>query len=278
MEPKRNYSLLKTIPLSFFSKDLYRDVYNWPGLGFGYVCFLLFLISIPYTLIFTFLMHGVKPQVQQVIATISHQVPQVVLKKDGEISLNVAQPYYIWLEPNKTPKDEPLAIIDTTRPIYDWNKTNFRGMVFGKTQMLNRSKESETRIYTYPQNFELTITSDSFQQFCEKFLILLWLVPLFLVPFFLLFVFIYRIAQLFLYGGAGKLISYATKTKTTYSQCVRLASVAITPATLLGAIGWVKMPWLSSATTSIVITLAYLTFALWANTSRNSHRAVDERQ
>ena len=106
------------------------------------------------------------------------------------------------------------------------------------------------------------------------FLILLWLVPLFTAPFILLFVVIYRIAQLFLYGVAGRLIAYLTKTTVTYTQCVRLASVAITPATVIGAAGWGMG--LLSAKFSIIVTLAYLTFALWVNTSRKSHRAVDE--
>lgn len=262
-----NTSLLKAIPKSFYSKELYREVgREWQGYGFSYLFAAIAIFCLPVAvaaLIYSFTITLDKPFA---FNSFIDQIP-VMTVKNGEIHTDVAMPYYI----KDRETGAAIAIIDTTRPVTDWsqNMSQYRVLaVVGKDQIIiNRnlnSKTGEKRLYDIPREMNTVITSDSVRAQANELLDYAWLGVIISAVILVLMWFVSRIVLMFLYGILGKIMDFALRTGFSYTDCVRLASVASTATIALFLLSIIFTIHLSGWTYFAVNTL-YLFYAIGIN-------------
>ncbi len=218
----KKFSIIHLPLLSFFSKELYRDVgLNWKGVGFGYLFLLLAICTIPGMFKFQ---KGLSKFIDEQLPQFVNQVPKITIEK-GEVHIDEPQPYYITVpDSNKI-----VAIIDTTAQIQSLDNTD-AFVLLTKTKLLSRQSKSEVRTYDLAnlQHFVL-----------EQSTVMKWLdigkrvlVPMF-YPFVLLGSFIFRIIQSLIYAAIGLVFAGWCKTKLSYPSLIRLAVTAVTPCIIV---------------------------------------------
>jgi hypothetical protein len=218
----KEYSIFHPLLFSFFSRSLYRDVArNWKGLGFLYLLLLLALAWIPATLT---LHRSVGAVVNAFGPMVLEQVPPITIT-DGEVSTPVPQPHVIQFPGT----GKPLIIIDTTGQITSLDSQEASVLVT-KRQVAVRQNERETRIYDLSAVKSFTLDRQKLEAWGR--VLRKWM-AIALYPFLLVGSFVYRIAQVLIYGAIGRIFARIEKADLEYSDLVRLASVSITPAVLL---------------------------------------------
>ncbi len=251
----RRYSIFHIPALSFFSKKLYIDVgLNWKGVNFLYLLLLLAVCWIP-TMIKVHL--GAADFVNNEAPAIVNQIPEITIT-DGQVSIKETQPYYI-----KDPdSNEPLAIIDTTGQIESLEDTDAFCLLTGNKVITKKSK-FETRTYDLLNIKAFAVDSERITGWLHigrKFLAVV------IYPFALLGSYLFRIVQALIYAAVGLLFALWCKVTLSYATLLRLAVVAMTPCLLaktIFGIADIHLPY--AALISLVITLAYLFFAVKAN-------------
>ncbi len=223
----KRFSIIHIPLLSFFSKELYRDVgLNWKGIGFAYLLLLLAVCSVPR-------MFKIQAELSQFIdeevLPIIEQVPKITIT-DGQVYVDVPQPYYIR-DPDS---NDVLAIIDTTGETESLVDTDAFALLT-KTKLIHRQSDVEYRIHDL---------SDVRQFVLDKGPIMNWLnivnkvkvlVPV-LYPFVVLLTFLFRIFQALVYGVIGLLFASWCRVKLSYSSLLRIAVVAVTPCIIVKTI------------------------------------------
>ena len=252
----KKFSIIHIPLLSFFSKELYRDVaLNWKGVGtaLGYLLLLLAVCWIP-TMVE---MHiGFANFVDNEAPKVVEQVPEITIT-DGQVSIEEPQPYYI-----KDPDSgDVLAIIDTTATITSLEDPNAMCLLT-KTSIMWRESEFEINTFDLSEVENFVLNSDrimSWLHTAEKFLVII------IYPFALLGSYLYRIVQALIYAAIGLLFALGCKVTLSYAALLRLAVVAVTPCviakTILGIAG-VHLPY--APLIYLVAALAYLFFAVQA--------------
>lgn len=252
----KKFSIIHIPVLSFFSKELYRDVaLNWKGVGaaLGYLLLLLAVCWIP-TMVevhidFADFVDNEAPKVVE-------QVPEITIT-DGQVSIEEPQPYYI-----KDPDSgDVLAIIDTTATITSLEDPNAMCLLT-KTNIMWRESEFEIRTIDLSEVENFVLGSKrimSWLHTAEKFLVII------IYPFALLGSYLYRIVQALIYAAIGLLFALWCKVTLSYAALLRLAVVAVPPCviakTILGIAG-VHLPY--AALIYLVAALAYLFFGVQA--------------
>ncbi len=252
---KKKFSIIHIPVLSFFSKELYIDVgQNWKGVNFLYLLLLLAICLIP-TMIK--IRVGVSNFVNNETPAIVNQVPEITIT-DGQVSIKETQPYYI-----KDPdSDEPLAIIDTTGQIESLEGTDAFILLTGNKVIIKES-EFENRTYDLSNVKAFAVDSERITGWLHtvrKFLTVV------IYPFALLGSYLFRIVQALIYAAVGLLFASWCLVRLSYATLLRLAVVAMTPCLLaktIFGIADIHLPY--AILISLVITLAYLFFAVKAN-------------
>lgn len=250
----KKFSIIHIPVLSFFSKELYRDVgLYWKGVNFSYLLLLLALCWIP-TMI---KMHiGFSDFVDNEAPKVVEQVPEITIT-DGQVSISEPQPYYI-----KDPENgDVLAIIDTTGTIKSLEDPNAICLLT-KTNIMWRQGEFETRTIDLSEVKKFILDSERIMGWlhtARKFLVIA------IYPFALLGSYLYRIVQALIYAAIGLLFALWCKVTLSYATLLRLAVVAVTPSvlvkTILGIAG-VHLPY--AGLIYLVAALAYLFFGVHA--------------
>ncbi len=256
----RQYPGWQALFLSFYSPAFYQEVRKcWTGVGYLYLCSMLFFVSLVYALKFQFADLPVIEQIsQQFFESFSAQMPKVTLE-NGHLSIDKPSPYTIKVpfQRSKGPEQSLTIIFDTRDQTAFTSQSDdvilvtsdsiFRGKRnctpggFGSTDnyILDKSKIKQ-----------MWDSVSSFFPWASTALFLLYF-PLALIL---------CIFQTLIYSLIGKL--FADK-KATYGTVVRLCSVALTPAIVLELIlrlSAIPVPYW--ALVSILIALAYLYFAV----------------
>jgi hypothetical protein len=209
--------------MSFFSKDLYRDVgVNWRGTCFGYLLLLLAVCWIPWMVkVHLGLSEFVKNEAPKMIS----QVPTITIK-DGIASVDEPQPYYIM-----TPdSNEVFAIIDTTGTVTSLADSNAL-MLITKTEAMFKDNEHEK--FSFADIKDFTLSQAKLNRWLDTLRRLV--VPV-MYPLALVFSYAYRIVQALIYAAIGLLFAHGFKTKIEYPAMLRLAVVAVTPAIIIKTI------------------------------------------
>jgi len=252
----KKYTIFHIPALSFFSKDLYRDVgLHWKGVNFLYLFLLLAICLLPTTIKmyigFTNFVNNQAPAVVE-------QVPEITIN-NGKVSINEPQPYYI-----KDPENgDILAIIDTTGQITSLEDTDALCLLTGN-KLITRKSEFENRTYDLSNVKAFVVDSEritGWLHIARKFLVIV------VYPLALLGSYLFRIVQALIYAAIGLLFASWCKVTLTYATLLRLAVVAMTPCLLaktIFGIADIHLPCLTSLI-FIIITLAYVYFGVKAN-------------
>jgi hypothetical protein len=218
----RRYSLLHPLWMSFFSKDLYRDVgLHWGGVAFLYLFFLLAVAWLPGMIRFD---ADVREYVRDQAPAIVDQIPRITIRH-GRASAEGAQPHCI-LEPEKK---ECVAIIDTTDGTTGIEGTKTR-VLLTATHLIYAPSATETRTYSLEKIDELTIDSDFLDRWLRTGARFLAVVAF---PFVVLVSFCFRVIQALLYGVVGLAFSKVRGITLPFATLCNLAIVALTPVIVI---------------------------------------------
>ena len=252
----KKYSIYHIPVLSFFSKELYRDVgLRWKGVNFLYL-FLLLAVCLTPTTVKMYI--GFANFVNNEAPPVIEQVPEITID-NGKVSINEPQPYYI-----KDPENgDILAIIDTTGQITSLKDTDAICLLTDNKLITKKSK-FESRAYDLSNIEELFVDSEritGWLNIARKFLIVA------VYPLALLGSYLSKIVKALIYAAIGLLFASWCKVKLSYAALLRLAVAAMTPCllakTIFGIAG-IRLPCFTSLI-FLVITLAYLYFAVKSN-------------
>lgn len=250
----KKFSIIHIPVLSFFSRDLYRDVgLSWKGICFGYLFLLLAVCWIP---MMVRIHLGFSGFVENDAPPVIEQIPQITIT-DGEISIEEPQPYYI-----RTPdSNEIIGVIDTTGSIESPEDAN-AFFLLTENSIITRQSDFETRKFDLSQVKSFTISGEGVMKFLDitkNFLAII------LYPIALLSSYVYRIIQALIFAAVGLLFTSICKVSLQYGALLRLAVVAMTPCMIVKTVfGMVGVYFPCIGLLYIVITLAYLYFGVYA--------------
>ncbi len=219
----KKYSLIHLPVLSFYLKDVYRDVcLHWRGTCFPYLLLLLAVCWLP---AMVDLHRSLSSFIRNDAPALVIQIPHVTINQ-GVATIAAPQPYTI-IDP-KTKK--PLAILDSTGRHTSLKDTDALVLVTG-TEAIVKKSAAETRTYSFTTIDDLTINQQVVNGWLEtarKFTAII------IYPLAVAGAFLYRVIQVALYALLGMLFSSALKTKLPYPALVRMSVVAITPGIIVG--------------------------------------------
>lgn len=249
----RVYSFLHALYLSFFSRDLYRDVgRRWPGVGLLYLLFLLAIAWLPlmFKLHFDF---GRK--LQQLAPQLVKDLPRISVTK-GVVDTDPPGRHEI-----KDPDTgKTFAIIDASIESINLDELPDDVIILTRSKfIMKQSDRRQTRIQDLSsvENFSMDRND------AERWLRAAgrWMAVL-LYPFMLLGSYVYRIVQLLFYALIGLALARGA---VPYPKLMRLTAVAVTPAVLVDTLVGltpleIPLWWLIC----FLVAMFYLDFALRA--------------
>lgn len=251
----KKFSIIHIPVRSFFSKELYVDVgLYWKGVNFLYLLLLLAVCLIP---VMISIHLGITDFVNDEAPAIVNQVPEITII-DGQVSIEETQPYYV----RKPDSNELLAVIDTTGQTESLKDSN-SFCLLTKTEIMWKKSKIETQIVDLSKIEHFVLNSEritGWLQVGKKFMAIA------AYPFALSGSYLFRIVQALIYAAVGLLFASWCNVILSYAALLRLAVVAMTPCLLAKVFFWIADIHLPYAPLIfIVITLAYLFFAIKAN-------------
>jgi hypothetical protein len=249
----KKFSIIHLPVLSFFSKDLYRDVgLNWKGICFGYLLLLMVICWIPimvriHTRFSAFVNNQAPPFIDQ--------VPEITIT-EGQVSIKEPQPYFLRVPDN----NQIIAVIDTTGSIESPADANAFFLLTDNSIITHSDFETRTIDLSQIENFTMdSATIKSWLNTAKKYLVII------LYPLALIGSYVYRIIQALIYAAVGLLFASSCKVSLSYGALLRLAVTAMTPCiiikTVSALIGFI-FPCIGIF--YILIILAYLYFGVYA--------------
>ncbi|MDP8262696.1 MAG: DUF1189 family protein [Candidatus Ancaeobacter aquaticus] len=252
----KEYSKISAVFMSFFSKNLYRDVAkNWKGVSFFYLFLLLAVCTIPSII-----------ELQKDTALFSLEAPELInqLPKitvtDGTVSIDKPIPYYI-----KDPQTgRNLAIIDTSGKTKNLQDSEATILVTDK-QFMTKKNDYETTIYDLNKIKQFSINKNMIFDWLH--LINKWF-ALSLYPLIVILSFMFHVIQVLIYGAIGKLFTKMGKKNLGYQVLVRISVIAITPGIVLGTIlQGCNIQFPLAGLVSIILAMLYLLYGISVNDS-----------
>jgi len=253
----KRYNYLQTIYLSFFSRDLYRDVAkNWGG---GVVLYLFILLLICWAVMIVRYQPVINHSFQHIANELAPQIPEIHIKK-GEVSTPENRPYLI----KDKESGETIIIIDTSGKYPDLNETPSSTKVLITHDKVYYVDDSNSeRIQKIPAKITVEIKPDQVKQSLIKIADWLWVIFL---PILLILSFAYRLVQALIYAVIGKIFSALSNASLSYAELLKLSMVAVTPVIVISTIlDWFSVAFPFQWLLYFIITMAYLIFAIGAN-------------
>jgi len=231
----RKYNLLKAIPLSFFSKELYRDVAkNWVGVGFLYLFTILSIALLPVAIkvsdsireVFEISKSG-KHIIPENINNMINQVPSMYIDK-GMLYTDAEQPYLI----TNPSTGKPIAIIDLDR-----TSVISAPMILTKNSVII-TEGGYTQIWSWNEVLKVfmlspserhEINSDSTRELIERTIENSSKIPVAFYFIKLLSLFMFFALRIVLFTFLGTLICQFLTTAMPFTALMRLAAITSTP-------------------------------------------------
>lgn len=265
----QQFPLTHALYLSFFSRDLYRDVaLRWRGFCLLYLWGVLALCTIPGVLR---MQTDLGAWLHDHAAGYIRQLPDVTITK-GVLSVAATEPYRI-VDPAT---GEAVVIIDSTGSTTSLEGTKAVAL-FTRTELLIRKSERETRSFSLSEldGESVTISRRNAYDLLESFVDIF---PIILYPFALFFSFILWSAVALAFALVGSLYARRFPIAMDGRGIVRIAVVSLSPALLAGALlitVGVQLPywWLISALAS----LGYMLYGIQANILLRAQEPLDEK-
>lgn len=221
----RSYNILQAIFMSFYSKNLYRDVaINWGGKAFLY---LLFLLALSWIAVTYQIQHGINQIYYRNSDKIIAQIP-ILHIQEGKVSTPENRPYFI-----KDPDtNKEIAVIDTTGQYTTLEQTQTTLLVT-KDTIITRTKPDEIKSFEIANSVNGIINPEQVNSFVKAYIGYAWII---LFLFFVIFSYFYRIIQALIYALIGKIFSSIMGIRLTYGQIILIAMVAITPVIIVSSL------------------------------------------
>lgn len=251
----KQYNFLQAIYMSFYSRDLYRDVVrNWGGNIFGY---LLFILALTWVL----MMIQIQPVLTHFYTNFAEkffpQVPVMTIH-NGEIKTPENRPYLI----QETGTKKTVAIIDMSGKYKNLKDANV-DVLITKTSVIYKDHHHTIKVEEIPKNMSLTVQPDFLKNTSETLVKWSWVI---LFPLLLLFSFLYRLIEAVFYAVLGKLFVALSDASLNYSQVFKLSIIAMTPAIFLCTIfDWVGIRFHMQWFFYFAVSMGYLIFGVRVN-------------
>jgi hypothetical protein len=218
----RRFSNIQALLLSFYSRDLYDDVANrWKGAGLLYQLILIALATVAVAIrVHVSMAHFATQEAPPVIA----QVPTIHIV-NGEVSVNRLTPITIH-DPHE---GKDVAIIDTSGEITSLEGTEAR-ILLTRNQLIILRRPGITQAYDLRTIKNLTLDRPTMMRWLHT--IAAWCAIL-CSPFILAGLYAGRVIVLLLCSTILFLAARSGRKPLEFPGAMRLASVALTPATLL---------------------------------------------
>ncbi|MDR3478750.1 MAG: DUF1189 family protein [Gammaproteobacteria bacterium] len=264
----KQYGYLQALVMSFYSRDLYRDVAkNWGGHAAFYLLVLLALCWIPLTIATQVALNAGLHSGKNVamIDTFVAQVPVLTLNKDGTLSTPEKRPYVIKEPDNK----KVIAVIDTTGQYTTIENQPF-DILITKTSFIDRKNDGTIEIHQVPKGGDYVLHPDVIVAKVKGWLGYLWIV---MFPFFVIGAFIGRLIQALFYALIGKIMSLIANVDLPYFTIYVLTLVSLTPVILISTVLDVlntisEVNFSHMGLIYFVIAMIYLFFAIYCNKPR----------
>lgn len=253
----RRHSILRALPLSFFSRDLYRDVAaSWRGIGLAYLALVVALL----TLFVVVRMHvAITRWADGRGREFADQVPTIVIRQ-RVIEVDRPMPYVMV---DRVSGKEGV-VVDTTGQITSLDGLEASVLVTADRILFRRSA-AETRMFSLSGVDSLTLTPALARRWLTLFST--WISPC-VAPFVFGGMFAFRLIQVLVFALVGLLVARLARARLDWSQVMRLAVVALTPALILDPmidLSGIRLPGRSLLWTGIV--LAYVVWGVLVNRS-----------
>ena len=253
----RRYSILRAIPLSFFSRDLYRDVAaSWRGFGLAYLALVVALLTL---FVVGRMQVALSRWAEGPARGFADQVPTMVIRH-RVVEIDRPMPFVIL----DRGSGKEIVVVDTTGQITSLDGLE-AGVLVTADRVQFRRSASETRMFTLTGVDSLTLTPAKARRWLT--LLSTWATPC-VAPFVFGGMFVFRLIQLLVFALVGLLVARLAHARLDWSQVMRLTAVALTPALVLDPmidLSRVRLPGRGLLWTGIV--LAYVVWAVRANRS-----------
>jgi len=254
----KQYGWLKAMYMSFYSRQLYRDVaQNW-GLGTFFYLFLLLAIC------WAVLMFRIQPVINlasaQAISEIVPQLPETIIIKEGKVTTPENKPYIIRSNDSK----EVIGIIDTSGQYTDLEKLK-TPLLITQDKVIYSENHDAVKTYKIHSSLNANFVPTQVKDVILKVIGWLWII---LFPISLIGSFFYRVLQSILYAILGKLYAVIANISVSYVEIVKLTMVANTPTIIISTVlAWRGM-WFHYSVLFFVLSIAYVIFAIGANNNK----------
>jgi Protein of unknown function (DUF1189) len=257
----KTYGLLRAIPMSFYSADLYCDVgRSWKGTGFVYLALLLALCWLPSG----FRTHaGLHRFAADDVPKMTADLPEIQIT-DGVME---SRPHgrYEFREANPRP-DRPAAtlIIDDTIDEAPSEIPPGTIMLTRRELSATRTDRVERRIFTLSAFGDIDVTPQKVRGFLSS--LQFWWPPLAYVAG-LIGSLIFRVLQACLYATLTQRFARGKLVSLDFRAALRIAAVAVTPVIVLRTLIWflpTEPSWYIRWPIAIIVTILYLRFAVAA--------------
>jgi len=251
----RRFGIPQALFMSFFSRELYRDVgRNWRGVGLLYLVCLLLLAAIPAAV----KLHlGYSTWVDRDAREAVSRLPHVSIT-NGEVSTDFATPYYLRSGDDDV---EYVLVIDLTGQYRTLQDVDARVLLTNNA--ISYKNRNEIRTYDLSGVQKFDIDGERVKGWLEAARSFIGPIAYVCVSF---FTFVYRAVQVAIYAAIGLLFVKVKKAKLEYPAMMRLAAVAVTPVLILNEVVFALN--LQIPTWSLIcfaIAMGYLFFAVDAN-------------
>ncbi len=254
----KRYSALRPLYMSFYSRDLYRDVAgNWKTSTAIFSLFLLVALCwLPMSVKFHL---RVADFVRNSAPEIVEQFPEVTIA-DGQVSIDKPMPYVI------TSNGKPWMIFDTTGQT---SLDKYGSIILlAKDRILFKMGSNGPAVLRIPSSRNIKMTREKLEHtlgLLGRWLGLVWYMVI------VARAFIYRAAQVLILALVGMLFVKALNAGLGYTALMRLAAVSLMPVIIIEALLYmadIKIP--GSLFVQFIIALGYLYFGVKANVAREA--------
>jgi hypothetical protein len=240
------YSIFHPFALSFYSRDLYRDVAaNWGAKAFGFLALLLTVCWLAIFIRMHFVVHGF---VDRELPRLTDQIPHIEIS-GGVATSSVPQPYIVADPVTK----QPLFVIDTEKKYQATGQDRVFVLTRDKLIVRDRAKERAIDLRLFG---DVSLTKESIAPIAHR--LASWLVYLGF-PIAVTVEAVFRLLQVLLYALIGMIFVQLRQVRIDYEALVHLSVIAITPVILLQTLlrlGQLEVPFLRPI--CILIALIYL--------------------
>ncbi len=217
----RRYSLFQALPLSFFSRDLYRDVgRNWKGVGLIYLLLLVTLITL--SILFRMQL-AITQWARDDGVRMVDQLPTIRIQH-GVVQVDRATPITITDR-----RGTAIAIIDTSSSPVSLEGSKAEALLT-RNRLYVRKSAAETRVFDLSRIESFTLDRARAKRWLRM---LTTLLAVAIVPFILVGLYAFRLIQQLIGSVVIFLIARASNLQLDFSARMRVAAVALTPALLI---------------------------------------------